>query len=177
MRSLTSGADNFLPGFEELIATRDAIAHMTDEQIDLHFPARTGENLLSTNPRLYHVAAQLFYEFGFSQREIAVICQISRATVAAIVERETGSTAARTQQTARLNRIKALRERTFANLEGLMADAEAVKKAGPVAIANIWKILGDEEGVLAEKLKAEATVEAVETKPNEEDLKYLEGIS
>jgi predicted transcriptional regulator len=175
MRSVTpAGADNFLPGFEALIATRDVIAQMTDEQIDLHFPERTGENLRSTNPQLYSVAAQLFYEFGFSQREIAVICKISRATVAAIVEREMSATATRQQQTARLNRIKALRERTLANLEGLMADAEAVKKAGPVAIANIFKILGEEEAALADKLNAEVVVEPEPKASNLDDIKYLQ---
>ncbi len=177
MRSVSAaGADNFLPGFESIMETRDAIARMSDDQIDLRFPARTGENLKSSNPRLYAVAARLFYEFGFKQREIAVICQISRATVAAIVEAEIGSVNTHQQQLSRLNRVRALRERTFANLEGLMADAEAVKKAGPVAVANIFKMLGEEEAALIERINAVVTVEPEEKVDDVNSLKYLETI-
>lgn len=138
--------EGFLPGFERLDATREAIARLTDADIDRRFPAHTGANLKASNPRLYAVAARLFFEFGFSQREIAVMCQISRGSVAAIVEAEQGSGRSVTQRRARLTRIRRLGERALANLESLLADEEAVRKAGPVAMATIWKTL-EEAGV------------------------------
>ena len=168
--------DGFLPGFERLDATREAIARLSDDDIDRRFPAHTGANLKSANPRLYAVAARLFFEFGFSQREIAVMCQISRGSVAAIVEAEQGSGRSVTQRRARLTRIRRLGERALANLEGLLADDEAVRKAGPVAMASIWKTLEDAGVALEQDLDKVLLAEPVREKNDglDEATKYLE---
>lgn len=151
----------FLPGFEAFVATRDDVARMTDEQIDLRFPANTGANLKASNPRLYAIAARLFFEFGCSQREVAVLCQISRQTVAALVEAERPTVEARAQKTARLRRLRALEERSLSKLEGLMHDDVACRKAGPVAVAAIWRQLSE----AADKLDAELQSEVVDAQP------------
>lgn len=168
--------ESFLPGFERLDATREAIARLSDADIDRRFPAHTGANLKTSNPRLYAVAARLFYEFGFSQREIAVMCQISRESVAAIVEAEQGTGRSIAQRRARLTRIRRLGERALANLEGLLADEEAVRKAGPVAMASIWKTLEDAGVALEQDLDKLLLAEQPEEKTEglDEAAKYLE---
>ena len=168
--------ESFLPGFERLDATREAIARLSDADIDRRFPAHTGANLKTSNPRLYAVAARLFYEFGFSQREIAVMCQIGRDTVAAIVEAEQGTGRTIAQRRARLTRIRRLGERALANLEGLLADEEAVRKAGPVAMASIWKTLEDAGLALEQDLDKLLLAEQPEEKAEglDEAAKYLE---
>lgn len=168
--------ESFLPGFERLDATREAIAQLSDADIDRRFPVHTGRNLKASNPRLYAVAARLFYEFGFSQREIAVMCQISRETVAAIVEAEQGTGRSIAQRRARLTRIRRLGERALANLEGLLADEEAVRKAGPVAMASIWKTLEDAGVALEQDLDKLLLAEQPEEKAEglDEAAKYLE---
>ncbi|MBQ9694442.1 MAG: hypothetical protein IJV69_06780 [Kiritimatiellae bacterium] len=169
-------SQGFLPGFnlDEIDALRCAVSEMTDAQIDQRFPANTGANLRSTNPQLYGVAARLFYEYGFSQREIAVICQISRQTVAGIIESENGSYSSRAMQKAQLKRIQSLQAKTFANLETLMADPAVVRRAGPVAIANIYKMLEDAADKIVQRLSAEI----VDTPPPQQltppEIKYLE---
>ena len=172
MRSTMNGAQEFLPGFENIEAGCLLASSMSDFEIDRRFPANTGANLKSTNPRLYHTAARLFFQFGFSLREIAVICQISRQTVSGIIEAEEGYFSARTQQKARLNRIRRLQAQTFANLEGLMADRDAVRRAGPVAIANVYKMLADEAGVLEASL-AKDVIEPADQREDASNLKYL----
>ena len=168
--------ESFLPGFERLDATREAIAQLSDADIDRRFPVHTGANLKTSNPRLYAVAARLFYEFGFSQREIAVMCQISRESVAAIVEAEQGTGRTIAQRRARLTRIRRLGERALANLEGLLADEEAVRKAGPVAMASIWKTLEDAGVALEQDLDKLLLAEQPEEKTEglDEAAKYLE---
>lgn len=168
--------ESFLPGFERLDATREAIARLSDADIDRRFPVHTGANLKTSNPRLYAVAARLFYEFGFSQREIAVMCQISRESVAAIVEAEQGTGRSIAQRRARLTRIRRLGERALANLEGLLADEEAVRKAGPVAMASIWKTLEDAGVALEQHLDKLLLAEQPEEKAEglDEAAKYLE---
>lgn len=168
--------ESFLPGFERLDATREAIARLSDADIDRRFPVHTGANLKTSNPRLYAVAARLFYEFGFSQREIAVMCQISRESVAAIVEAEQGTGRSIAQRRARLTRIRRLGERALANLEGLLADEEAVRKAGPVAMASIWKTLEDAGVALEQDLDKLLLAEQPEEKTEglDEAAKYLE---
>lgn len=175
---LTVAGAGFLPGFEAFVATREDVARMTDEQIDLRFPANTGANLKTSNPRLYSIAARLFFEFGLSQREIAVMCKISRQTVAALVEAERPTVEARAQKTARLRRLRALEERSLAKLEGLMHDDVACRKAGPVAVAAIWRQLAE----AADKLDEDLRAEVVEARPAAADkgealadsVKYLE---
>lgn len=174
---MTGGDDdsNFLPGFAELCETRESIARMTDAEIDERFPENTGANLLSSNPRLYRVAARLFFEFSLSQREIAVICQISRQTVAGIIAAETGSYSTRVQRTARLNRIRNLQERTFSTLEGMLSDPATVRKAGPVAVANIYKMLSEEVGELERELSKPVTIEGdCRVTSEDKSLGYLE---
>ena len=168
--------ESFLPGFERLDASREAIARLSDADIDRRFPVHTGANLKTSNPRLYAVAARLFYEFGFSQREIAVMCQISRESVAAIVEAEQGTGRSIAQRRARLTRIRRLGERALANLEGLLADEEAVRKAGPVAMASIWKTLEDAGVALEQDLDKLLLAEQPEEKTEglDEAAKYLE---
>ncbi len=107
-----------LPGFEALAVTREEIAGMSDAEIDRRFPACTGANLKTSNPRLYKVAARLFFEFGLSQREVAVVCQVSRATVAAMVRAEQCGLEAVAQRTARLRRLRATSEREMCTHTG-----------------------------------------------------------
>lgn len=147
--------------FFELERTREEIARLSDDEIDRRYPRNTGANLQSSNPRLYRVACRLFFEFGCSQREVAAICQISRDTVSAIVEAEQGSGTSVVQRKSRLARLRRLEERSFAQLEHLLADAEAVKKAGPVAISQVWERIR----LAADGIQKELS-EVVEAKPS-----------
>lgn len=133
--------------FFEMERTREEIAQLTDEEIDRRYPKNTGANLKTTNPRLYAVACRLYFEYAFSQREIAVMCRVSRATVAAMVEAEQDAGTSIVQRKARLTRLRRLQEQTFARLEGLMANEQEVRRAGIVAVAQVWeriKHAGDE---------------------------------
>ncbi len=179
MHALSGGRildDGFLPGFERLDATREAIARLSDADIDRRFPAHTGANLKASNPRLYAVAARLFFEFGFSQREIAVMCQISRGSVAAIIEAEQGAGRSVAQRRARLARLRRLSERALATLEGLLADEETVRKAGPVAIASVWKTLEEAGAALDQELDKVVEVREPPAKADslDEAAKFLE---
>lgn len=176
-----NGADVFqpsLPGLEDVQATRDRIARMSDAEIDRRFPESTGKNLKSSNPRLYDVAARLFFEFGFSQREIAVICQISRATVAAIVRAEQGGLESRARRSARLRRLRGASEMALTRLEGLLCHPEALERAGISGVAGALKVITE----VADRLEQDLRDKVVEVVPAsdakdkmpEEMAKYLE---
>lgn len=171
-----SGAEVFqpsLPGLERIQATRERIAQMSDAEIDRRFPESTGANLKSSNPRLYDVAARLFFEFGFSQREIAVICQISRMTVAAIVRAEQGGLEAVSRRTARLRRLRGASEMALARLEGLLNSPEALERAGISGVAGALKVINE----VADKLEEELRGAVVEPAAKETDGKIPENMA
>lgn len=151
-------AQGVLPGFEALAVTREQIAGLSDEEIDRRFPACTGGNLKASNPRLYKVAARLFFEFGLSQREVAVVCQVSRAAVAAMVRAEQSGLEAVAQRTARLRRLRGASELALARLEGMLADEKACAKAGVTGVAGALKVVQE----VADKLEAELRERVVE---------------
>lgn len=178
-RALTAQAGAaLLPGLEDYLEqARQEAASLTDADLDRRYPESTGVGLKETNPRLYASAARLFYQFGLSAREVAVACGISRNTVAAIIESERTSTESVVQRTARLRRVKAISTRALSVLEGMLADEAQCRKAGPAAIASIWRTLSDKADALEADL-AKSIVEPVAsntTPPADAIAQYLGG--
>ncbi|MBR5590954.1 MAG: hypothetical protein IKW38_00270 [Kiritimatiellae bacterium] len=161
--------------FFEMERTREEIAQLTDEEIDRRYPKSTGANLKATNPQLYAVACRLYFEYAFSQREIAVMCRISRATVAAMVEAEQDAGTSVVQRKARLTRLRRLQEQTFARLEGLMANEQEVRRAGIVAVSQVWERIKHAGDELEQALNSTTVDASTSTAPSVTDaIHFLE---
>ena len=154
-------ATDFLPGMEEVMSVHDVARDLTDEEIDKRFPPNTGANLKEQNPRLYGAARRLYFEFGLSQREIAVVCRISRQTVAGMVAVESVGLEARRERLARLRRLRRLGAVAEARLEGILADEEACKELGVAQLGTILKLVSE----LGDKVEKELEAKVVEVEP------------
>ena len=173
--SLPQAGALILPGLEDYLdRVKTEAAELTDADLDRRYPESTGEDIKAANPRLYAAAARLFFEFGLSAREVAVACGLARNTVLAIIDAERPSTSSVVQRQARVRRLKALSTRALAVLDGMLADSAQVRKAGPAAIANIYRMLSDKADALEADL-AKVTVEPVSTPPPSDVSHYLGG--
>ncbi len=154
-------ATGFLPGMEEVMSVHDVARDLTDEEIDKRFPPNTGANLKEQNPRLYGAARRLYFEFGLSQREIAVVCRISRQTVAGMVAVESVGLESKRERLARLRRLRRLGSVVEARLEGILADEEQCKELGVAQLGTILKLVSE----MADRVDKELREKVVEVEP------------
>lgn len=147
---------------------------MSDDDIDQRARVCTAETLRSNEPRLYAAAARLFYEFGFSQKRIACVCRISRATVSAIVAACDGGVAAESMRMASLRRVRRIGLLAIDRVEELLRDDAQVKKAGIAVMVDVATMLDSLAGSIFEKGAPTMSVDSQAIPENSNCDKYLE---
>ena len=138
--------DQALPGFELEVATR-AEQDMTDIGADIHDKVFTGEMLRLRYPGKYALAARAFFEKNRSAESICDILRISPQTMHALVETECAARGFSSVKARIRAKSASVALRTVSELQKLLDNPEAVRKAGIVGLTNALKALtGKEDG-------------------------------
>ena len=138
--------DQALPGFELEIATR-AELDVADIGADIHDKVFTGEMLRLRYPGKYALAARAFFEKNRSAESICDILRISPQTMHALVETECAARGFSSIKARIRAKSASVALRTVSELQKLLDNPEAVRKAGIVGLTNALKALtGNEDG-------------------------------
>lgn len=145
-----------LPGFELEIVSR-AEQDLADIGANIRHKEFTGEMLRVRYPGKYALAARAFFEKNRSAESICDILQISPQTMHALVETECAARGFSSVKARIRAKSASVALRTVSELQKLLDDPEAVRKAGIVGLTNALKALtGKEDGAPEEeKPKAE----------------------
>lgn len=137
-----------LPGFELEVVSR-AERDQADIGADIRHKEFTGEMLRARYPGKYALAARAFFEKNRSAESICDILQISPQTMHALVETECAARGFSSVRARIRAKSASVALRTVSELQKLLNDPEAVKKAGIVGLTNALKALtGGEDGKL-----------------------------
>ena len=137
-----------LPGFELEVVSR-AERDQADIGADIRHKEFTGEMLRARYPGKYALAARAFFEKNRSAESICDILQISPQTMHALVETECAARGFSSVRARIRAKSASVALRTVSELQKLLNDPEAVKKAGIVGLTNALKALtGNEDGKL-----------------------------
>lgn len=139
-----------LPGFELEIATR-AEQDLADIGADLREKRFTGEMLRLRYPGKYALAARAFFERDRSAEAICDVLQISPQTMHAVIETECAARGFSSVRARIRAKSASVALRTVSELQKLLDNPEAVRKAGIVGLTNALKALtcnedGNQEG-------------------------------
>jgi hypothetical protein len=135
-----------LPGFELEVATR-AEQDMADIGADIKDKVFTGEMLRLRYPGKYALAARAFFEKNRSAESICDILRISPQTMHALVETECAARGFSSVKARIRAKSASVALRTVSELQKLLDNPEAVRKAGIVGLTNALKALtGNEDG-------------------------------
>jgi hypothetical protein len=135
-----------LPGFELEIVSR-AEQDLADIGADIRHKEFTGEMLRVRYPGKYALAARAFFEKNRSAESICDILQISPQTTHALVETECAARGFSSVKARIRAKSASVALRTVSELQKLLDDPEAVRKAGIVGLTNALKALtGKEDG-------------------------------
>ena len=138
--------DQALPGFELEVATR-AELDVADIGADIHDKVFTGEMLRLRYPGKYALAARAFFEKNRSAESICDILRISPQTMHALVETECAARGFSSVKARIRAKSASVALRTVTELQKLLDNPEAVRKAGIVGLTNALKALtGNEDG-------------------------------
>lgn len=138
--------DQALPGFELEVATR-AELDVADIGADIHDKVFTGEMLRLRYPGKYALAARAFFEKNRSAESICDILRISPQTMHALVETECAARGFSSVKARIRAKSASVALRTVSELQKLLDNPEAVRKAGIVGLTNALKALtGNEDG-------------------------------
>lgn len=142
------GTEQALPGFELEVVSR-AERDQADIGADIRHKEFTGEMLRARYPGKYALAARAFFEKNRSAESICDILQISPQTMHALVETECAARGFSSVKARIRAKSASVALRTVSELQKLLNDPEAVKKAGIVGLTNALKALtGNEDGKL-----------------------------
>ena len=136
--------DQALPGFELEIATR-AELDVADIGADIHDKVFTGEVLRLRYPGKYALAARAFFEKNRSAESICDILRISPQTMHALVETECAARGFSSIKARIRAKSASVALRTVSELQKLLDNPEAVRKAGIVGLTNALKALTGNE--------------------------------
>lgn len=135
-----------LPGFELEIVSR-AEQDLADIGADIRHKEFTGEMLRVRYPGKYALAARAFFEKNRSAESICDILQISPQTMHALVETECAARGFSSVKARIRAKSASVALRTVSELQKLLDDPDAVRKAGIVGLTNALKALtGKEDG-------------------------------
>lgn len=135
-----------LPGFELEVTTR-AEQDVADIGADIHDKVFTGEVLRLRYPGKYALAARAFFEKDRSAESICDILRISPQTMHAIIETECAARGFSSVKARIRAKSASVALRTVSELQKLLDNPEAVRKAGIVGLTNALKALtGNEDG-------------------------------
>ena len=135
-----------LPGFELMVVTK-AEQDLADIGADIRHKEFTGEMLRLRYPGKYALAARAFFEKNRSAESICDILQISPQTMHALVETECAARGFSTVKARIRAKAASVALRTVSELQKLLDDPDAVRKAGIVGLTNALKALtGKEDG-------------------------------
>ena len=133
-----------LPGFELEIASK-AELDMVDVGADIRGKNFTGEMLRLHYPGKYALAARAFFEKNRSAESICDILQISPQTMHALVETECLARGFSSVKERIRVKASSVALRTVSELQKLLDDPAAVRKAGIVGLTNALKALTGNE--------------------------------
>ena len=136
--------DQALPGFELEIATQ-AELDVADIGADIHDKVFTGEMLRLRYPGKYALAARAFFEKNRSAESICDILRISPQTMHALVETECAARGFSSIKARIRAKSASVALRTVSELQKLLDNPEAVRKAGIVGLTNALKALTGNE--------------------------------
>ena len=135
-----------LPGFELEIVSR-AEQDLADIGADIRHKEFTGEMLRVRYPGKYALAARAFFEKNRSAESICDILRISPQTMHALVETECAARGFSSVKARIRAKSASVALRTVSELQKLLNDPKAVRKAGIVGLTNALKALtGKEDG-------------------------------
>lgn len=135
-----------LPGFELEIVSR-AEQDLADIGADIRHKEFTGEMLRARYPGKYALAARAFFEKNRSAESICDILQISPQTMHALVETECAARGFSSVKARIRAKSASVALRTVSELQKLLDDPIAVRKAGIVGLTNALKALtGKDDG-------------------------------
>ena len=141
-----ASTEQALPGFELEIVSR-AEQDLADIGADIRHKEFTGEMLRARYPGKYALAARAFFEKNRSAESICDILQISPQTMHALVETECAARGFSSVRTRIRAKAASVALRTVSELQKLLDDPIAVRKAGIVGLTNALKALtGKDEG-------------------------------
>lgn len=129
-----------LPGFELEIASR-AKQDIDDIGADIRHKEFTGEMLRVRYPGKYALAARAFFEKNRSAESICDILQISPQTMHALVETECAARGFSSVKARIRAKAASVALRTVSELQKLLDNPDAVRKAGIVGLTNALKAL------------------------------------
>lgn len=160
-----------LPGFELEIVSR-AEQDLADIGADIRHKEFTGEMLRVRYPGKYALAARAFFEKNRSAESICDILQISPQTMHALVETECAARGFSSVKARIRAKSASVALRTVTELQKLLDDPEAVRKAGIVGLTNALKALTGKEDGGSEEEKPKT--EGREDKATEEYIEVYE---
>ena len=160
-----------LPGFELEIVSR-AEQDLADIGADIRHKEFTGEMLRVRYPGKYALAARAFFEKNRSAESICDILQISPQTMHALVETECAARGFSSVKARIRAKSASVALRTVSELQKLLDDPEAVRKAGIVGLTNALKALTGKEDGGSEEEKPKT--EGREDKATEEYIEVYE---
>ena len=135
-----------MPGFELEIVSR-AEQDLADIGADIRHKEFTGEMLRARYPGKYALAARAFFEKNRSAESICDILQISPQTMHALVETECAARGFSSVKARIRAKSASVALRTVSELQKLLDDPIAVRKAGIVGLTNALKALtGKDDG-------------------------------
>lgn len=157
-------AADFLPGFEsigDLLAATPS--NVSDDDLaarqDPRYRDITLERIKAERPDLVQTVARAFFGLGLSYRDISYQTGLHRNTVKAIVDAEDASEVVKGIRRTKVLTVHRLGNIALANLEQLLKDPAAVKKAGINGVLDAVRRLADIEQELDQRLN-ESTVDA-----------------
>ena len=163
-----------LPGFELEIVSRserdtiDIGANIRDKEF-------TGEKLRMLYPGKYALAARAFFEKNRSAECICDILQISPQTMHALIETECAARGFSSVKARIRAKSMSVALRTVTELQKLLDDPDAVKKAGIVGLTNALKAMtGNDEKGSGEKQEENPTNSSREDKDADEIIEVYE---
>ena len=136
--------DQALPGFENEIVSR-AEKDIADVGADIREKNFTGEMLRLHYPGKYALAAHAFFEKNRSAESICDILRISPQTMHALVETECLARGFSSVKERIRVKASSVALRTVSELQKLLDDPAAVRKAGIVGLTNALKALTGNE--------------------------------
>lgn len=160
-----------LPGFELEIVSR-AEQDLADIGADIRHKEFTGEMLRVRYPGKYALAARAFFEKNRSAESICDILRISPQTMHALVETECAARGFSSVKARIRAKSASVALRTVSELQKLLDDPEAVRKAGIVGLTNALKALTGKEDGGSEEEKPKT--EGREDKATEEYIEVYE---
>ena len=139
-----ASTEQALPGFELEIVSK-AQQDMADIGADIRHKEFTGEMLRVRYPGKYALAARAFFEKNRSAESICDILQISPQTMHALVETECAARGFSSIKARIRAKSASVALRTVSELQKLLDNPEAVRKAGIVGLTNALKALTGNE--------------------------------